>query len=128
MSNPFVFSNNVNTTLAGSISASSTSLTLASDTNLPTSIPSGFVYAISLNDAATRQQWEVIYATSVSGATFSGLLRGQEGTTAQAWEVGDYAFNGVTKGQMQNVASGRLLGQPYSLRHQALSHRILPRT
>lgn len=105
----FVFANNVDTTLAGNISPSSTSLTLSSSANLPTSIPTGYVFVITLNDVATRQNFEVIYATSVSGSTLSGLLRGQEGTAALSWSTGDFAYSAPTAGQMQNVQTGHLL-------------------
>ncbi|MBU9536990.1 hypothetical protein KTE58_11355 [Burkholderia multivorans] len=100
----FIFANNVSTTLAGGISSNATSLTLSSTANLPSSIPPGYVFVITLNDAATRQNFEVIYATSISGATLSGLLRGQEGTTALAWSTNDFAFSAPTKGQMQALA------------------------
>ena len=108
----FIYADNVNTTLASALSSSATSLTLASSANLPASIPAGMVFSITLNDDATKQNFEIIYATSISGTTLSGLLRGQEGTVAQAWIVGDLAWNGVTAGQMRGVASGRLLSQP----------------
>lgn len=97
----FTFANNISTTLAGSISSGATSLTLSSAANLPASIPAGKVLVITLNDAATRQQFEVIYATSISGATLSGLQRAQEGTSAQAWSTGAYAYCSPTMGQMQ---------------------------
>lgn len=95
----FIFVNNVNTTLAGNVSTSATSITLSSAANLPTSIPAGFVLVITLNDQATRQNFEIIYATAISGATLSGLQRGQEGTSALAWLTGDFAFSGPTAGQ-----------------------------
>lgn len=97
----FTFANNLSTTLAGSISPGATSLTLASAANLPTTIPAGKVLVITLNDVATRQNFEVIYATAISGATLSSLLRAQEGTSAQAWSTGDYAYCSPTMGQMQ---------------------------
>ncbi|VWD20978.1 gp53-like domain-containing protein [Burkholderia contaminans] len=97
----FTFANNISTTLAGSISSGATSLTLSSAANLPASIPAGKVLVITLNDVATRQQFEVIYATAISGATLSGLLRAQEGTSAQAWATGAYAYCSPTMGQMQ---------------------------
>ena len=56
----FVFANNVDTTLAGAISSSSTSLTLASANGLPSSIPAGAYLVITLNDAATEQNFEII--------------------------------------------------------------------
>lgn len=95
----FTFANNVNTTLAGAVSSSATSLTLSSTKGLPTSIPAGTVLAITLNDVATRQNFEVIYATAISGATLSGLLRGQEGTAALSWLTNDFAYSGPTAGQ-----------------------------
>ncbi|MBH9661029.1 gp53-like domain-containing protein [Burkholderia multivorans] len=98
----FTFANNISTTLAGSISSGATSLTLSSAANLPASIPAGKVLVITLNDVATRQQFEVTYATAISGATLSGLLRGQEGTSAQAWSTGAYAYCSPTMGQMQS--------------------------
>ncbi|WP_146124064.1 gp53-like domain-containing protein [Burkholderia multivorans] len=97
----FTFANNISTTLAESISSGATSLTLSSAANLPSSIPAGKVLVITLNDVATLQQFEVIYATAISGATLSGLLRGQENTSAQAWSTGDYAYCSPTMGQMQ---------------------------
>jgi len=99
----FVFANNVNTQLAGSISSSATSLTLSSAFGLPASIPSGYCIAITLNDSATQQNFEIVYATAISGSTLSGLLRGQEGTHALAWNVGDFAFSAPTAGQMKNA-------------------------
>lgn len=99
MSN-FIFANDVNTSLAGPVSSSATSLTLASTHGLPSSIPSGQVLVITLRDQATRQNSEIIYASAISGATLSGLSRGQEGTSALAWLTGDYAYSGPTAGQM----------------------------
>ncbi|AOJ69329.1 hypothetical protein WS83_20435 [Burkholderia sp. MSMB2042] len=96
--------------MAGAISSTATSLTLSSAANLPSSIPASTALVITLNDRATQQQFEIIYATSISGATLSGLLRGQEGTTAQAWSTNDFAFSGPTAGQMQSINPGRLIG------------------
>jgi hypothetical protein len=94
----FIFANNVNTTLAGAVSTSATTITLASTANLPASIPSGSVLVVTLNDAATRNNYEIVYATAISGATLT-VNRAQEGTAALAWLVGDYAFSGPTAGQ-----------------------------
>lgn len=100
----FIFTNNVNTTLAATVSSGATSITLSSSTNLPASIPAGSYFAITLNDAATRQIFEVMYATAVSGATLT-VIRGQEGTTAQSWNTGDFAFScGSTAGQLASFA------------------------
>ena len=98
----FIFANNVNTTLAGPVSPGDTSLTLASTTGLPTSIPSGSVLVITLNDQATRKNFEVIYATAISGATASGLERAQEGSATLSWLTGDFAYSGPTAGQQES--------------------------
>jgi len=94
----FTFVNNVNTTLAGSVSNSAGTITLSSTQNLPTSIPAGKVLVITLNDAATRGNYEIVYATAISGATLS-VLRGQDGTSPLAWLTGDFAFSPPTAGQ-----------------------------
>ncbi|MBR8362183.1 hypothetical protein KDW55_02475 [Burkholderia sp. AU19243] len=98
MTTNFIFANDVTTTLAGAVSNSATTITLASTANLPTSIPAGYVLPITLRDAATRQNTEIVYATAVSGATLT-VTRGQEGTSPLAWLVGDYAYCGPTAGQ-----------------------------
>jgi hypothetical protein len=103
----FVFENNVNTTLAGSVSNSATSITLSSTENLPSSIPSGSVFVITLNDVATRQNFEIVYATAISGATLT-VLRAQEGTAALAWLTGDFSYSPPTAGQQESF--GQLAG------------------
>jgi hypothetical protein len=94
----FTFANNVNTTLASAVSSSATSITLASTANLPASIPAGTVLVITLNDAATRQNFEIVYATARAGATLT-VLRAQEGTAALSWLTGDFAYSPPTAGQ-----------------------------
>jgi hypothetical protein len=96
----FIFANNVSTTLAGAVSSSATTITLASTANLPATIPSGQALVITLNDAATRQNFEVLYATARTGATLT-VLRAQEGTAALSWLTGDYAYSAPTAGQQQ---------------------------
>ncbi|CAE6939289.1 hypothetical protein R69608_05146 [Paraburkholderia nemoris] len=98
----FTFADNINTTLAGNFSSSATSFTLASSAHLPASIPSGEYLVITLNDSATRGNFEVIYVGTISGATCSNLLRAQEGTAALSWLTGDYAYCGPTAGQMDS--------------------------
>ena len=99
----FTFANNVNTTLAAAVTPSSTTLTLASSSHLPSSIPSGSYLELTLNDAATRSVFEIVYATSVSGSTVT-VIRGQEGTTAQNWQVGDYIYASNTAGILSSFA------------------------
>src|SRR5487761_26424 len=97
MSTKFIFANNVNTTLNGGITASATTITLSSTAGLPASIPAGEYFAVTLNDAATQSVFEVVYASAISGANLT-VIRGQEGTTAQAWLSGDYAYASATAG------------------------------
>lgn len=102
----FIFANNVNTTLAGPVSNSATSFTLSSTANLPASIPAGSVLVLTLNDVATKANFEIVYATAITGATVSGLLRGQDGTSALAWLTNDFCYSPPTAGQM--LAMGQL--------------------
>ena len=98
MSTP-VFSNNVLTTLAAPITTTvATSITLSSAANLPTIGPGQF-FALTLNDAATRQVFEIVYVTSYSGAVLN-VQRGQEGTTAQTWLANDLAYGAVTAAEL----------------------------
>jgi len=93
----FVFANNVSSTIASSITSTATTITLSSAARFPT-IPAGYVWAVTLNDAATGQIFEIVYVTSTSGANLQGCLRGQEGTPAQAWLANDKAFAADTAG------------------------------
>jgi hypothetical protein len=93
----YALANNVSTTIASSVTSTATTITLASNANFPT-IPAGYVWAVTLNDAATKTVFEIVYVTSTSGANLQGCLRGQEGTTAQAWLANDKAFAADTAG------------------------------
>lgn len=106
----FVIPNNVNTTLAAAISSSAKSLTLASASNLPT-LGTGQVMPLTLNDAATGQVFEVVYVTAISGSTLT-IEREKEGTTAQSWSVGDYAYSCLTSGTAA-VSTGNKSGTFY---------------
>ena len=98
----FVFANYVDTTLAAAASSTATSLSLSSSTNLPTLGP-GEIMPMTLNDAATGQVYEIVYVTAISGTTLT-VLRGQEGTAAQNWSSGDYAFVSPTADTVAPVA------------------------
>ena len=98
----FVIANNISTTLASAASSTATTLTLASSTGLPT-LGSGQIMPLTLNDAATGQVYEVVYVTAISGVTLT-VERAQEGTGAQNWSIGDYAFCAYTAGAYNNAA------------------------
>lgn len=97
----FVFANNVKTTLAATLPSNSVYITLASSQNLP-SLSVGQMMPITLNDAATGQVFEICYVTAISGTTLT-VIRGQEGTGALAWGIGDFAFVGPTAGTLAPV-------------------------
>ena len=108
----FTFANNVSTTLASALSDSATTVVLTSAANLPT-IPGGDYFAVTLNDAATQSVFEIVYVTAISGANLT-VLRGQEGTAARAWLVGDFAFAADTDGILANFLQALSVAAPLS--------------
>lgn len=105
----FLFANNANSTLAGPINSSVTSLNLASGQGALFPNPSaGQQFALTLTDAATGLLTEIMYCTARTGDTLT-VVRAQENTTAQSWIAGDLAANLVTAGQMAaNVQTSSL--------------------
>lgn len=113
-----VYANFAKSTLAGAIT--NTSLTIALSAGSGALFPpiTGNQYFIGvLTDAATQLQHEVVKVTAISGDTVT-VVRGQEGTTAQNWNSGDYFANLVTKGGLatfnQNVYTTYDLSSPPS--------------
>ena len=92
----FIFANFVQTTLSAAASATDTSLSVTSASYLPT-LESGQQFPLTLVDAATETVYEIVYVTDVSGTTLT-VLRGQEGTTAQSWKIGDFVKGSPTTG------------------------------
>jgi len=98
----FLFSNNASTTLAAPLTSTATSMTVATGTGANFPNPTdGNIFALTLVDAATGTIREVVYVTAASVDTFT-IERGQEGTTAQNWNTGDYAQNLLTGGTAAN--------------------------
>ena len=111
----FLFANNINTTLAAAATSTQTTLSLTSTVGIPTTIPSGDYFAMTLNDAATRSVFEVVYVTAIIGSNVT-VVRGQEGTTANSWLVGDYIYGALTAGELlafANVAGSST--QPFAV-------------
>jgi hypothetical protein len=119
-----IFSNNAQTTLATSLPASgagSTTVQVASGTGAlfpvpgTVSLPVGATsfFRMSLTDAATQTKHEIVYVTAASGDTFT-VVRGQDGTSAQAWDAGDICGQFVVAGtdgnqlQIQQAQAGYL--------------------
>jgi hypothetical protein len=46
--------------------------------------------------------YEVVYVTAITGATLT-VVRAQEGTTAQNWNIGDFAFCAPTEGTVAQI-------------------------
>jgi hypothetical protein len=112
----FLSSNFSNTTLAAPLTSGQTTITLAAGTGATFPSPSGGSYfSLVLNDALTGLVYEVCHCTARSGDTLT-VSRGQEGTAATTWLLGDKAYRALTSGNEQNIiqigtaAGGALTG------------------
>jgi len=96
------FTNNATTTLASGITNVATSLTVASGTGakFPTLSGSDVFYATLANTAGTV---EIVQVTARSTDTFT-IVRGQDGTTAVAWNTGDKVELRVTAADLAAMA------------------------
>ena len=98
-----IAANNASTTIANSISSTNTTITLATGTGAAFPSPTGDqAFKLSLTDATTRLQHEITLCTSRTGDVCT-VLRGQEGTTAQAWSAGSIAANLPTAGTIAST-------------------------
>lgn len=98
-----LFSNNAQTTIAGSISAGSTSVALSPGTGAEFPNPSaGQVFLGTFNDAATGLLYEIVQVTARSTDTLT-ITRAQEGTAALSWSAGDIFGNFMTGGTAQSL-------------------------
>lgn len=97
-----VFGNNSGTTLAAPISGSATSFSVTSGTGSLFPAPTAGQFAVvtlwSASAPTNTAQMEIIYYTTRSGDTFSGLTRGREGTTPQSFNAGDTCKELLTAG------------------------------
>lgn len=83
-----LFTNNAAALLASPISDSSTALSVMAGYGslFPQPIEAGDYFLVTLeNETATAR--EIVRVTGRTGDTFTGLVRGQEGTTPQAWSA-----------------------------------------
>lgn len=94
----FLFANNASTTLASSVAPTDTVIQVLSGTGslFPTPGP-GQQFAMTFQDAATGVIEEICYCTARSGDSFT-VVRGQEGTAARTWAIGDHFSNYWTAG------------------------------
>jgi hypothetical protein len=114
MTNTFLFHDMATTNLASALTQTATTIAVTTGTGQLFPQPgANQQFALILNSASGGSAYEIVYVTSVTGDTFT-VLRGQEGTAGQNWNVGDIAFNGNTAGQMaamQQTASSVTLAQ-----------------
>jgi hypothetical protein len=95
-----LFSNNASTTIAGSITATTTSVALAAGTGVLFPNPTGGDYfCATFYDQATKTQNEIVHVIARAGDTCT-IVRAQEGTVAQAWSAADIFANLVTAGTL----------------------------
>ena len=101
----YQFTNNANTTLGSAISSGATTITVATGTGIlfPT-LGTGQYFTATLFAAgsSTGTPNEIVRVTARTGDTMT-VLRGQEGTTAQSWNVGDSFSNFITAGLLNNL-------------------------
>ena len=118
----FLNVNNFSTTITQPLMPSSGTINVQSSAGLPSSIPAGTVIPLTLNDALTQLNHEIVYITAISGTTLT-VSRGEENTAAQDWKVGDFAFSAMTAGSV--IPTGEVLpslaGTSGSLGGSALS-------
>jgi len=85
-----IFANNAKTTLSSALTNSATTVNVASGTGSLFPSPTGTQYfVLTLVDAATGLLNEIMWCTYRSGDSLT-VIRGQEGTTAKSWLLGDY--------------------------------------
>ena len=103
-----LYANNAYSILANSISSSDTTINVAPGTGsrFPSPVGNKFFRLTITSAAAPNSSIEIVYVTSRSTDALT-VMRGQEGTTAQAWSVNDLCANEPTKGMFNQFM------QPY---------------
>ncbi|HGW4669876.1 TPA: hypothetical protein ACNIFQ_001308, partial [Klebsiella pneumoniae] len=89
--------NNAESTLASAISATDTSLIVSAGTGaeFPDAVAGESYFKLTLTDAATGSQVEIVNVTAKAGDIFT-IERAQEGTLARAWLANDMVANMMT--------------------------------
>jgi hypothetical protein len=96
-----LWSNNASSTVAGSITATATSVALAAGTGVKFPNPTGGDYfCATFYDQATKTINEIVHVTARVGDTCT-IVRAQEGTVASAWSAADIFANLVTAGTLE---------------------------
>jgi hypothetical protein len=98
-----LFGNNSQSTLAQPLTTFATTGYLIAGGGALFPTPStGQGFKMTFNDQATGLLTEIVLVTGLIGDEITSMLRSQEGTTAQAWNIGDFASNYDTAGTLDN--------------------------
>jgi len=111
-----LFANNAFSTLAGAITNTATSLTVQAGAGAKFPSPSGgdyFLVTLFQLIGGIEANHEVVKVTARSVDTFT-IVRGQEGTTARAWDVGDQVSHRGTAGTLGGLAQLGASGQAFT--------------
>lgn len=100
------FSNNAITTLGSTLGASGTTLTVSTGAGVLFPNPTGtqyFFLTLYQANSTTETPNEIVKVTARSGDSMT-IVRAQQSTTAQNWNVGDNVGNFVTSGTLANFS------------------------
>lgn len=103
----YQFANNASTTLGANLTSSATTIVLATGTGSQFPSPSGgnfFTATLWAAGSTTGEPNEIVKVMSRTGDSLT-VVRGQEGTTAQAWNIGDTVGNYPTAAYYNNTPS-----------------------
>lgn len=104
-----LYADNASTTLAAGIGTSDTTFTVASGSGFPTPSAGQFFLATLSYSGVI----EIVKVTSISGNTFSGIARGQGGSSVSSFPTGTVIECRVTAGTL--AAFGRYIDRLYDI-------------
>jgi len=99
-----LFTNNAATGLVSPITSSATTLTVNGGSGTLFPNPTGGNYFMITLISSSSGNMEIVQCTARSGDTFT-IVRAQEGTTAQAFAIGDSVQLRITAGSLQTFAN-----------------------
>ena len=100
-----LFTNNAATGLVSPITSTATTLTVNGGSGSLFPNPTGSNYFMITLISSSSGNMEIVKCTSRSGDTFT-IVRAQEGTTAQAFAIGDSVQLRITAGSLSSFAGG----------------------
>ncbi len=111
----FVFANFYSKYVTAYCSSTSNTISVSSASSLP-ALGVDQVIPLVLTNAATESVFEIVYVTAVSGTTLT-ILRAQEGTIAQNWQVNDLISCDPTAASVgaSNISPATTSSQPVPL-------------